>query len=123
MRIPALATWRPSCNLGDDQVGAMAENGGVIGVHLCLRLVPGVDDRRSEVEDVVRQIRYLTDAGGIDVVGLGPDFVLGNAERDARYKRNTDQGDISWTKVLASSAEVGNLFPALENGVFSPGEI
>ena len=110
-------------NLWDDQIRAMAENGGVIGVHFCSRLVLGVDDLQSEVEDVVRQIRYLTDAGGIDVVGLGPDFVLGNAERDARYKRNTDQGDISWTKGLESSAEVGNLFPALENGGFGPGEI
>ena len=110
-------------NLWDDQIRAMAENGGVIGVHFCSRLVLGVDDRQSEIGDVVRQIRYLTDTGGIDVVGLGPDFVLGNAERDARYKRNTDQGDISWTRGLESSAEIGNLFPDLEDGGFSPGEI
>ena len=110
-------------NLWDSQIRAMAENGGVIGVHFCSRLVLGVDDRQSEIEDVVSQIRYLTDTGGIDVVGLGPDFVLGNAERDAHYKRNTDQGDISWTRGLESSGEIGNLFPALERGGFSPIEI
>ncbi len=110
-------------NLWDDQIRAMAGNGGVIGVHFCSRLVLGVDDRQSEIEDVVRQIRYLVDVGGIDVVGLGPDFVLGNAERDFRYKRNTDQGSISWTRGLETSAEITNLFPALESAGFTAGEI
>ena len=110
-------------NLWDEQIRAMADNGGVIGVHFCSRLVLGVNDRQSEIADVVRQIRYVMDVGGLEVVGLGPDFVLGNPERDAHYMRNTNQPVISWTTGLESSAEIGNIFPALEEHGFSTTEI
>ncbi len=110
-------------NLWDDQIRDMADNGGVIAVHFCSRLVLGVNDRQAEIPDVVKQIRYLVDKGGIDVVGLGPDWILGNPERDALYTRNTDQEDITWTSGLESSAEIGNLIPALETGGFSDDEV
>lgn len=110
-------------NLWDDQIRAMADNGGVIGVHFCSRLVLGDNDRQSEIPDVVRQIRYLVDKGGIDVVGLGPDWVLGNPERDRNYLRNTDQLNITWTKGLEHSGEIANLAPALEQGGFAASEI
>ena len=53
-------------NLWDDQIRAMADNGGVIGVHFCSRLVLGVNDRQAEIPDVIRQIKYLVDVGGIE---------------------------------------------------------
>ncbi len=109
-------------NLWDDQVRDMADNGGVIGVHFCSRLVLGVNDRQAEIEDVVQQVRYLVDKGGIDVVGLGPDWVLGKPERDNNYLRNTDQTDITWAKGLEDSGEIGNLRPALGEAGFSGSE-
>jgi membrane dipeptidase len=110
-------------NLWDDQIRDMAENGGVIGVHFCSRLVLGVNGKQAEIPDVVRQIRYLVDKGGIDVVGLGPDWVLGDPERDVKYLKNTDQTDIRWTRGLESSAEMQNLVPALEQDGFTTAEI
>lgn len=110
-------------NLWDDQLKDMAKNGGVVGMHFCSRLVLGVNDRQSEIPDVVRQFRYCVDKAGIDAVGLGPDWVLGDQERDRNYLRNTNQQSISWTKGLESSAEMPNLLPALEKAKFKPSEI
>ena len=110
-------------NLYDDQIRDMAENGGIVAVHFCSRLVLGVNDRQSEIADVIRQIRYLVDVGGIDLVALGPDYILGDPERDRLYMRNTDQEDITWTKGLESSAEIQNILPALEEAGFTSNEI
>lgn len=110
-------------NLWDDQIRDMADNGGVIGAHFCSRLVLGINGEQADIPDVVKQIRYLVGVGGIDVVGLGPDWVLGNPERDRTYLRNTDQTDISWTKGLEHSGEFPNLVPALERGGFTGSEI
>ncbi|MBM3959741.1 MAG: hypothetical protein FJ314_08225 [SAR202 cluster bacterium] len=110
-------------NLWDDQIKDMAANGGVVAIHFCSRLVLGVNDRQSEIPDVIRQIKYVRDVGGIDVVGLGPDWVLGHPERDVPYLRNTNQESISWTRGLESSAEMPNLLPALEEAGFKDLEI
>ncbi len=110
-------------NLYDGQIREMADNGGVIGLHFCSRLVLGVNDRQAWIEDVIRQVRYLVDLGGIDVVALGPDFVLGNPGRDALYLRNTDQLDITWTEGLKSTLELCNLLPALEDAGFGDSEV
>ena len=110
-------------NLGDDQIRAMAANGGIIGIHFCSRLVLGVNHRQAEIADVVRQIRYVADVGGINVVGLGPDFILGNPARDKRYTRNTSQDDISWTRGLESTSEIENIIGPLEEEGFTESEI
>lgn len=110
-------------NLWDDQIREMASNGGVIGMHFCSRLVLGVNDRQATIPDLIRQIKYVVNVGGIDVVGLGPDYILGNPARDLRYRLNTNQTDISWTKGLESSAELPNLLPALEEAGFRDDEI
>ena len=110
-------------NLWDEQIRAMADNGGVVAIHFCSRLVLGDDERQATIDDVVCQIRYVANMGGIDVVGLGPDWVLGNPERDKRYLRNTDQESISWTAGLESSEGLPKLLPALEHGGFNPSEI
>ena len=70
-------------------------------------------DWLSERADVVRQIKYGVGVGGIDVVGLGPDWVLGDPARDGPYLHNTDQEDISWTRGLEDSSELPNLWNPL----------
>ncbi len=110
-------------NLWDEQIRAMGENGGVIGMHFCSRLVLGVNGVQAEIADVVKQIRYVADVGGIDVVGLGPDWVLGDPERDVPYLRNTDQSDITWTKGLEDSSELPNLWDPLVGAGFTAAEI
>lgn len=110
-------------NLWDEQIKAMGDNGGVIGMHFCSRLVLGVNGVQAEIADVVKQIRYVADVGGIDVVGLGPDWVLGDPERDVPYLRNTNQTDITWTKGLEDSTELPNLWDPLVGGGFTAAEI
>jgi membrane dipeptidase len=110
-------------NLFDDQIKAMAENGGVIGVHFCSRLVLGVNGVQAEIGDVVKQIRYVADVGGIDVVGLGPDWLLGDPLRDVPYLRNTGQEDLTWAKGLEDSSELTNLWDPLVGAGFTAAEI
>lgn len=110
-------------NLYDDQLRDMAANGGVVAMHFCSRLVIGLNDRQSEIPDVIKQIKYCVGKAGIDTIGLGPDWVLGDPERDRAYLRNTSQESISWTKGLESSAEMSNLLPALEKAGFHESEI
>lgn len=110
-------------NLWDDQIRAMADNGGVIGIHFCSRLVLGVNGVQAEIADVAKQIRYVADVGGIDVVGLGPDWVLGDPARDEPYLRNTGQQDISWATGLEDSGELPNLWDPLVGARFTATEI
>jgi len=101
----------------------MANNGGVVAIHFCSRLVLGVNGVDGEIDDVIRQIKYVADVGGIDVVGLGPDWVLGYPERDIPYLRNTGQEDISWTKGLENSSQLPNLWEPMRSAGFSEAEI
>ena len=110
-------------NLWDDQIRDMAQNGGVIGIHFCSRLVLGENGVQAAISDLIRQIKYVVDIGGIDVVGLGPDWMLGDPVRDAPYLRNTDQQDISWTRGLENSGELPNLWDSLANAGFTSTEI
>ena len=110
-------------NLWDDQITDMAENGGVIGIHFCSRLVLGVNGIQSEIEDVVKQIEAVTQIGGIEVVGLGPDYMLNFEGRDEDYLRNTNQLDISWTKGLEDTSEIYNIVEALKKAGFSESDI
>ena len=70
-------------NLTDDMTRVLAEHGGVIGINF-FSLFAGPyrsddlfaprSDAASNIADVVRHIRHLTDIGGIDCIGLGSDF-------------------------------------------------
>ena len=110
-------------NLWDGQIRDMAENGGVIGIHFCSRLVLGQNGVQAEISDVVRQIRYVYEVGGIDVVGLGPDWVLGDPARDVPYLHNTDQEDLTWANGLEDSGELPNLWDPLSESGFTSAEI
>lgn len=61
-----------SRNLTDEQIRALADRGGVIGVNF----YPGflAKDRPATIDDVVEQIMHLVKAGGVECVGLGSDF-------------------------------------------------
>ncbi|MEA2087083.1 MAG: dipeptidase [Candidatus Caldatribacteriota bacterium] len=60
-------------NLRDEQIKAIADKGGVIGI----TFVPNFliqEKRKTTVKDVVKHIDYLVEKAGIDCVGLGSDF-------------------------------------------------
>lgn len=59
-------------NLSDDQIRALAANGGVMG----LLLHPGIlDPKQPNLSRAVDHIAYVADLVGIDHIGLGPDFM------------------------------------------------
>ncbi len=59
-------------NLSDEQIRALADRGGVIGVNFCCAFLR--PDFQASVEDVVDQIAHLIKVGGEDCAALGSDF-------------------------------------------------
>lgn len=59
-------------NLTDEQITALADKGGVIGVNFCTSFL--AKERQATIDDVVEQIEYLAKVGGVDCVGIGSDF-------------------------------------------------
>ncbi|MCJ7624864.1 MAG: dipeptidase [Anaerolineaceae bacterium] len=61
-------------NLTDEQIRALADNGGVMG----LLIHPGlIDPKRPTIERCVDHLAYIIDLVGVDHVGIGSDFVEG----------------------------------------------
>ncbi|MFI9551057.1 dipeptidase [Nonomuraea endophytica] len=60
-------------NLGDSQLRAIAERGGVISVAAAIPMF--IDPADSSAERVVDHIEHLVNVAGADHVGLGPDFI------------------------------------------------
>jgi len=60
-------------NLKDEQIKALADKGGVIGITFVPNFLTQ-EKRKTTVKDVVKHIDYLVEKAGIDCVGLGSDF-------------------------------------------------
>ncbi len=61
-------------NLTDEQIEAIANTGGVIGINFFSKFLRQ-DFHKSSINDVLKHINYMIDLVGIDHVGLGPDFL------------------------------------------------
>ena len=59
-------------NLNDDQIKAVIEKKGYIGINFYSYFL--ANGRDATVEDVFRHIDYIAQMGGIDVLGFGSDF-------------------------------------------------
>jgi membrane dipeptidase len=58
--------WR---NIDDDQIRAIANKGGVVGIIFCPRFLGG-----ESIDDVVRHLRRVIEVGGEDTPALGSDW-------------------------------------------------
>lgn len=58
-------------NLKDEQVKALAEKGGVVGLNFCPAFIR---ERGPDLDYLVRHLDYLVDLVGIGHVGIGSDF-------------------------------------------------
>ncbi len=64
-------------NLSDDMIRRLAERGGCMGLNFCADFLrePVIGEKNpGTIEDVVRHARYITNLGGMEVLGLGSDF-------------------------------------------------
>jgi membrane dipeptidase len=59
-------------NLDNDQLKALAEKRGVVGINFYPEFVA---TGRPTIRDVVRHVDYLTRLVGVDYIGIGPDYV------------------------------------------------
>jgi membrane dipeptidase len=68
-------TDRPQ-NLTDDELKALAANGGVIGLHFFSRLVNqrGPDAGQAHLEDLYAHIDHIAHTAGMQAIALGPDW-------------------------------------------------
>lgn len=64
-------------NLSDDMIRKLSERGGCMGLNYCADFLeePVVGwENPGTVGSAVRQVKYITSLGGIEVLGLGSDF-------------------------------------------------
>jgi membrane dipeptidase len=68
-------TDRPQ-NLTDDELKALAANGGVIGLHFFSRLVNqrGPEAGQAHLEDLCAHIDHIARIAGMETIALGPDW-------------------------------------------------
>ncbi len=59
-------------NLKDDQISAIVESQGIIGINFCSFFLNKT--RQTSIEDILLHIDYLGKGWGFDCIGLGTDF-------------------------------------------------
>ncbi|MET0793498.1 MAG: membrane dipeptidase, partial [Polyangiaceae bacterium] len=92
-------------NLSDEQLRGIAASGGVISVNFHSPFL--VRGRAATLNDVVAQVRHLTEVAGIDHVAIGSDF----------------EGDIRPPHELADASRFPRLSAALAKAGFEPAAI
>ena len=63
-------------NLTDDQLRAIGESGGVVGVNFARAFLrnDGLGDKKTSLTEIVRHVEYIGEKIGVDHVALGSDF-------------------------------------------------
>lgn len=63
-------------NLTDDQLKAIADSGGIVGINFSRAFLrkDGMGDKRTTVKEIVRHVEYIAEKIGVDHVGFGSDF-------------------------------------------------
>ena len=73
---------RALCDVGrdltDQQLRALGEKGGIVGVNYLSRFLHpytgSPEDRNTSIEEVVRHLRHMANVAGVESVGLGSDY-------------------------------------------------
>jgi membrane dipeptidase len=99
-------------NLTDDQIIAVAERDGVIGVHA---LPAFVDESQPVVDRLVDHIVHMIELAGIDHVGFGGDFIRNDGPRSGR-----EEIPVRVVEELDDFGEIDDL-PHLVNGLLGRG--
>ncbi len=67
---------RSTRNLTDDQLRAIGDSGGIVGVNFARAFLrrDGLEDKRTTVKEIVKHVVYIAEKIGVDHVGFGSDF-------------------------------------------------
>ena len=99
-------------NLTDDQIKALCEKGGVIGVNFVSKFLQSTSPRRATLDDVLDHIDYIADLVGVEHVGLGPDFMDYSSDlRDQISKVKNYVFNDEWSEVLGGSPSDTETYP------------
>lgn len=112
-------------DLERDQIRAIAEKGGVIGLHFCTYIKnlngwnwsPTLDDLMDHVQDIVK-------AGGIDCLGIGADHFPYNSRPLASPFQENDEmhiQDMDWQKTFVQGLENVSGMPLFTEGLVARG--
>ena len=77
----ARAVYDHPRNLTDDQVRAVAERGGVVGIHTLPTFTGG---EGATLDDLLRHVEHLVEVAGVEHVSFGGDFVASDGPRPPR---------------------------------------
>jgi membrane dipeptidase len=63
-------------NLTDDQLRAVGESGGLVGINFCVAFAreDGADDPDTPLSAIAAHAAHVAEVAGVDAVGLGSDF-------------------------------------------------
>jgi membrane dipeptidase len=112
-------------DLDDREIRAIADKGGVIGVHFCtyIRNINGWNWQPT-VEDLMAHVQYLVNVGGISSIGIGSDYFPFN--RKAVDKPFQQIGDVSiedrdWSRTFVKGLENISGMPLFTEGLVHQG--
>lgn len=106
-------------NLTDDQIKAIAETGGFIGLN-SVPMVVSEDNKNLSIDKLVNHLDHLVNIAGIDKVGFGFDFYDYLEEEE----NNTTSMDYDiFIPEFKNVSDVPNLLKALVNRGYSKDEI
>lgn len=106
-------------NLWDDQLQAVADSRGVVGVNALKAFLHGDN---PDIEAVVDHIEHAVNVVGGDHVGVGFDFYDYNLEYMSPAERSY-MIDVSAAEGLSEDKEVGNLTATLLDRGFDPDDV
>lgn len=76
-------------NLTDEQILALKNNGGVMGMNLCPAFL--TSEGEASLKDVINHIEHIASVGGIDIIGIGADFDgIDDTPREIKGVENID---------------------------------
>jgi membrane dipeptidase len=63
-------------NLTDDQLRAIGDSGGIVGVNFARAFLrkDGLEEKRTTVKEIAKHVEYIAETIGVDHVGFGSDF-------------------------------------------------
>jgi membrane dipeptidase len=111
--------WR---NVSDNQIEALADKGGVVGLAFLKPFVTTAT--RSTIDDVVKHFEHIIDLVGIDHVGIGADYIDYSRPEDQAYLGDlVPLGEELFVENLENVTKVPNFTAALSRRGYSEGEI
>ncbi len=98
-------------NVSDDQIKAIAERGGVIGVNTIPYFV---DDNSFTIDRLIDHVEHMVELVGVEHVGMGGDYVKSDGPRSGREAHLHDPTkQVPEIEGLGESDELGNFTAAL----------